>query len=77
MCRGGLGGETGAAAGHYGRTQEPHSQRLIMGPRLTTTYSPTSPPIFSSDSRPALCKWVSASVQMCAGTPRKKQWVCG
>lgn len=32
------GSETGASAGHYGRTQEPQSQRLIMGPHLTTTY---------------------------------------
>lgn len=48
------GRETGAAAGHYGRTQEPYSQRLIMGAHLTTTYSSTSPPIFSSDSRPVV-----------------------
>lgn len=75
--------ETGAVAGYYGRTQEPHSQRLIMGPHLTTTYSPTSLPIFSSSLRPVVwaqsCEWVriSASVQMCAGGSKKNSGCVG
>lgn len=63
MCR-----KTGAAAGHYGRTQELHSPSPIMGPHLTTTYGPTSPAIFSLDLRPVLgtrsCACLCASVQM-------------
>lgn len=63
------GSETGASAGHYGRTQEPQSQRLIMGPHLTTTYSPTSLSIFSSktsgwglDLCKCLCEFKCANV---------------